>query len=225
LQEIGLTNSWSVKIDQDGVHRSLNTSQDEKTVWIPSDEVLRARTLTAEKVRALAVHEIGVHALRRENGEAQPITLLGLGLPGYLTSEEGLTTAWEQNILGAYPFYRSWARYLAIAYAQGVLTGEAHDVRATFEFLCELLSANTSDTAQEKVRDKAWNHCWRIFRGTTGQTSGVVFPKDKVYREGNIKIWQAIHNGEISLEDSSLYQAKFDVFNSQHWKWMHMLSR
>lgn len=40
----------------------------------------------------LAVHEVGVHALRANNGFSQPLSIFGYGLPGYERTEEGLAT-------------------------------------------------------------------------------------------------------------------------------------
>ncbi len=40
----------------------------------------------------LAIHEIGVHALRAHNGFQQPLAIFGYGLPGYERTEEGLAT-------------------------------------------------------------------------------------------------------------------------------------
>lgn len=219
LQQNNLA-GWSVKIDASGRHKSLNADQEDKIVWVPQN-----RVMSHSKMRALAAHEIGVHVRRRENGEAQPIKLLGLGLPGYLKCEEGLTTAWEQKLLGAYPYYRSWPRYVAMAYAQGILTEEPQDFRSTFELLCDLVFLENPALSIEECREKAWKHCWRIFRGTTGQTPGAIFPKDEVYREGNIRVWQAIHEGYIHLENTSLYQAKFDVLNPNQWDSLQMLKQ
>ena len=218
-------NAWTVCIDETGKQNSLNTSQEEKIVWIPCDERLkeRAEPFTADKMHALAVHEVGVHALRRERGEQLPIALAGLGLTNYLESEEGLTTAWEQKILGAYPRYRSWVRYLAMAYACGNLTGEERDFRDTFEFLTFLLALENPSRSENWCRNQAWKHAWRIFRGSTGQTPGALFMKDQVYREGNIKVWKTVSKDGLSLDDSCLYAGKFDITNPQQWDWLRTI--
>lgn len=48
-------------------------------------------------VQRLAVHEIGTHAARAENGALQPLKLFVHGLPGYLDTEEGLAAYNEER--------------------------------------------------------------------------------------------------------------------------------
>jgi len=48
----------------------------------------------------LVVHELGTHVARTANGRSQPLELLGVGVPGYLATEEGLAAWHEQKWLG-----------------------------------------------------------------------------------------------------------------------------
>ncbi|MGA1225023.1 MAG: tyrosine/phenylalanine carboxypeptidase domain-containing protein, partial [Phycisphaerales bacterium] len=50
-----------------------------------------------DAIARLLVHEIGVHVHRADRGDRQPIKLLGRGLPGYLSTEEGLAVWSEQQ--------------------------------------------------------------------------------------------------------------------------------
>ena len=52
---------------------------------IPASAVFRSR-----RVDALIQHEVGTHVVTYENGRAQPLKLLTVGLPGYDETQEGL---------------------------------------------------------------------------------------------------------------------------------------
>ncbi|MPZ91467.1 MAG: DUF1704 domain-containing protein [Actinobacteria bacterium] len=52
---------------------------------VPASAVFRSR-----RVNALIQHEVGTHVVTYENGRAQPLKLLAVGLPGYDETQEGL---------------------------------------------------------------------------------------------------------------------------------------
>jgi uncharacterized protein (TIGR02421 family) len=54
-------------------------------------------------VEALIQHEIGTHVVTYENGRAQPLKLLTVGLPGYDETQEGLAVLAEYVIGGLDP--------------------------------------------------------------------------------------------------------------------------
>jgi uncharacterized protein (TIGR02421 family) len=49
----------------------------------------------AGRVEALIHHEVGTHVVTFENGRAQPLQLLAVGLPGYEETQEGLAVLAE----------------------------------------------------------------------------------------------------------------------------------
>jgi uncharacterized protein (TIGR02421 family) len=49
----------------------------------------------ARRVEALIQHEVGTHVVTFENGRAQPLQLLAVGLPGYEETQEGLAVLAE----------------------------------------------------------------------------------------------------------------------------------
>jgi uncharacterized protein (TIGR02421 family) len=49
----------------------------------------------ARRVEALIHHEVGTHVVTFENGRAQPLQLLAVGLPGYEETQEGLAVLAE----------------------------------------------------------------------------------------------------------------------------------
>ena len=81
LVRYGLAN-WRVLLDDREITAVIHS---ERLVAIP-----REKRFAPDHARRLAVHEVGVHVLRAENGGGQPFALLGVGLPGFYETEEGL---------------------------------------------------------------------------------------------------------------------------------------
>ena len=83
MQKIGLSH-WDVFIDD---NMMVITTDNNQFISLPSNT-----KFTAKKLPGLLIHEVGVHALRIENGHHQPYKIFSQGLPGYGFTEEGLTT-------------------------------------------------------------------------------------------------------------------------------------
>lgn len=194
LERYGLSQfGWKSVIDDRSV--SINARQEDRTIRIP-----RQRKVKKTKLRALIQHEVYYHAGRRERGEQSKLMLLGFGLHHYLRGEEGVALWAEQQVRGGKSFGEV-DRYLAIALARGV-DGHPRDFRTVFDvlkdyFLIELAQEQNHepdiDTVHEAER-KAWLRCVRTFRGTSCQHPGQVFMKDKIYVEGNMRVWQVAIN-------------------------------
>lgn len=161
-------------------------------ILIPQEEPLLARHgLTETKVRAIAEHEIGVHAQRSARGYQSSLKLLGLGLDNYLGGEEGVASYVQQQAEGSREFY-GFDRYLAASLAVG-LDGTPRDFRAVFSLMTDYYTVLQVVTGEKVVPFKpAWDVCVRIFRGTSGTTPGHIYTKDIVYMEGNIKMWELL---------------------------------
>lgn len=56
--------------------------------------------IPAARADALIQHEVGTHLVTRHNGRAQPLMLLGVGLPGYDELQEGLAVLGEYLVGG-----------------------------------------------------------------------------------------------------------------------------
>ncbi|GAG24501.1 unnamed protein product, partial [marine sediment metagenome] len=144
-------------------------------------------------LRGLAIHEVGVHVLRAANGYRQPLKIFAIGLPTYLSTEEGLSMYFEE-ITGNTnnEMLRNYAaRVVAVDSLLRDLT-----FRKTFE---KLKSYNFSD-------EQAWNLTLRAFRG-----GGYI--RDHVYLEGYIQVkdfaqkkgdFKALYVGKIGIKDLTL---------------------
>ena len=89
------------------------------TTVYPDDKeihICERRKFTKNDPKRLAVHEVGVHVLRRYNGKQQPFSIFKTGLSNYLATEEGLALFCEQMTESVSPnHYRDYAgRVIAV---------------------------------------------------------------------------------------------------------------
>lgn len=207
---------WDVVIDTTQRRTIFSVNPSKKLIHVPADEHLasRYRPLTRTATEAIAAHEVGVHATRAHRGEQQPLRLLALGLDGYLRGEEGLATYSQQQVEGA-DFFYGQDRYLAVALALG-LDGEPRDFRAVFVLMRAYYQLLMNDTkSDEKATiNRTWEVCRRVFRGTTGQSTGCVLTKSMVYFEGNLQMWHYLIDHPERYPD--LFVGKFDPLNNRH---------
>ena len=194
-----------------------------RQVFIPTETRLLARSkpLTVVGTKALAEHEIGVHMRRAVEGSQQKLRLLEIGLDDYLAGEEGVASYVQQQVEGASEFY-GFDRYFAISLAMGT-DGEKRDFRAVFQLMQDYYSLHFAAQNKSKANpaDAAWDICMRVFRGTTGQTTGCVYTKDKVYLEGNIETWHLLSEKPHVFEQ--FFIGKFSPLLTHHVKSLQTL--
>ncbi len=155
--------------------------------------VCRDRKFAKIDTERLKVHEVGVHVLRAENGYEQSLKIFALGLPGYLPTEEGLTSYFEE-ITGNKneETMRDYAaRVIAVdSVCQGL------NFRETFDRL----------KGYDLTDDQAWNLSVRAHRG-----GGYI--KDHVYLDGYIRVkefaekdgdFDTLYVGKIGIGDLQL---------------------
>ena len=206
---------WKIKIDRSGYRTRFSVQPDRRVINIPNDSHLgsRARPLTYNRTLALAEHEVGVHVRRAHEGKKQPLRLLSAGLQGYLRGEEGLASYVQQQIEGASEYY-GLDRYLAIGVAVG-LDGAKRDFRSVFAVVRDYYRISfPPETPEQHIASLAWELSVRVFRGTTGQTSGLVYTRDQVYFEGNVGIWELLIDRPHVFEQ--LFIGKFDPLSTTH---------
>lgn len=203
---------WTVIVDPNKTN--ISADQETKTVRVP-----QGRTQNREKLQQLIGHEIGTHVARRVNGERSRLRLLGLGLDRYEKAEEGVATFREQALEGKVDDFEGFDGHFAISMAKG-LDGKKRDFRETFEIMkayfvfIQMQKGMDRAAAELDAQTTAWNRCVRTFRGTDCQTPGLVYPKDLIYREGNIGIWDVVSKNISVMETFSL--GKFDPANDRH---------
>ncbi|MGB6838787.1 MAG: tyrosine/phenylalanine carboxypeptidase domain-containing protein [Microgenomates group bacterium] len=126
-------------------------------------------------LKRLPVHEVGVHMTRAANGYTQPYKIFAIGLPGYLSTEEGLAVYFEKKLgFQSNEVLRDFAgRVLAVNSLDRGL-----DFRTTYD---SLVKYNLPE-------DQAWTLCVRVFRAGG-------FLKDHVYLKGYFEIDDFVKSG------------------------------
>ncbi|MGC4805484.1 tyrosine/phenylalanine carboxypeptidase domain-containing protein [Micromonospora sp. DT233] len=162
LDRAGLA-TWSVQVREHMVAR-MSVLSSQRRVSVRADAVFGTSEL-----RRLIVHEVGTHVFRSANAERQPLGLLAVGPPGYLSTEEGLA-AWHERAAGLLSpeVRRRYAlRYLACH------AGLEHGFRAVVDRLIE-----HTDVAE------AFEITARVKRGLIDTSAPGGFIKDQVYFGG-----------------------------------------
>jgi hypothetical protein len=219
-------NNWVVQIEYPGARTAFGVNQTSKVISIPhdSDLSLRKKILTKVSLQALLMHEVGVHVTRRENGDASPLALLGIGLHEYLRAEEGIATLAEQLITGTEK-YSGEVGYFSVGAAMG-LCGEKLNFFELYKILNAYYTLSIADKQLQSdgyyepeellmmATDNAWNRSLRVYRGTTGNTPGAVYTRDIIYLEGNRQMWKLL-DSEAYIDQAWL-AGKYDPTNSLH---------
>ncbi len=143
--------------------------------------------------KRLAVHEAGVHALRAANGYNQPLKIFAVGLPKYLSAEEGLAV---------------YSEGLSNTQNPKTMRDYAGRVIAVDSVCKEFSFQHTFDRLRsfDLGEDQAWNLAVRAHRG-----GGLI--KDHIYLDGYLKIkefaenngdFKKLYTGKIGLNDINL---------------------
>lgn len=206
LYESGLSKSGWVSVVSD-YKKSPSTSSDSKTVSLPA-----STSRNSKQLRALIIHEVGVHAQRAQNGENTGLQILKTGTASYADIEEGLGVLLEcivNNSVDNPALHRARDRYLAAGLALGGQNSRPKDARQTYEILWRLIASRKSDghniteEAVLQAKNEAYDHIENAFRGTNFTTPGVIYSKLKIYREGlkkNIQYFQDVSDISLGLD-------------------------
>jgi len=184
LFDTGVTD-WNVEFSD----KKLTTVYvSEKKITVCSD-----RKFAEIDPERLKVHEVGVHVLRAANGYEQPLKIFALGLPGYLPTEEGLSSYFEE--LTGNTSEETMRDYAARVIAVDSICQDLN-FRQTYDRL----------KSYDLTNDQAWNLAIRAHRG-----GGYI--KDHVYLEGYRRVkefvandgdFDALYVGKVGIEDLPL---------------------
>lgn len=200
LKEISLRygfDNWKIVIDPNAAS-TVDMNQSRQQITIRSDLMI-----STERVNKLIIHEIETHLLRAENGRCQPFTILMLGLPHYLTTEEGLAGYNERSQgINSPQTIRAYAlRTIATAVAHNKGFNDVFDVIRPFY------------TDEENADEDAFRTALRVKRGLGDTSKPGGFLKDHSYLKGMILIERFVkeggnikdlYAGKISIEDLHL---------------------
>lgn len=173
----------------------------------------------------LAIHEAIVHAMRSENGASSGVEAMRVGLTGNASFEEGLGLVAEQLWGGEIKknLGRDDFRYIAIAYAEGLVDGERHNETETLRFTSSFMMAvdiakGTAADAGELLKKKrglAYDHVKRAFRG---MPEGSVLHSNLSYLQGKLDAIRFISGLSAPADEvlDYLLQGKFNPLNKEH---------
>lgn len=197
-----------------GTHFNLKVDSKRRKVFVPDNLKLKGSSTVG-----LFAHEIGTHVYRREQGKKFQVQLLSIGLAGNDPVEEGIALVREyskkQNIINL----KGGDKYLALAYALGLVDGAKKDFKDTFAFLRDYYRkrhqrlVGDDQKAEQLAEERAWNSAVRVFRGGNTSVPGSCFYRDKVYREGYYKVLKIIETNPEYMDYARL--GKLDISNQK----------
>ncbi|NBK90438.1 DUF1704 domain-containing protein [bacterium 1XD21-13] len=187
--ETGLgADSWMAMVISSGAVASTDCEQ--KLIRFPGQ---RSRgDYTREELKAIIIHELGVHMLRSLPYEACKIQSLAFGFPGYEAFEEGVAKAAEQAINHRYED-SGLLHYISI--------GLAYFLRKNFREVFEI-QHRIEHLTKGEPDGRCFDSVQRAFRGTDELPNH----KDLIYYNGVNEVWKYI---EDHLNDADLMDQLF----------------
>lgn len=174
MRRIGVVD-WRVVVVEEMSAR-MSVSARHREVRVKSDS-----TFSREDRDRLIVHEIGTHVRRACRGFATGLLTLGLGLPGYIATEEGLASHLEEQ----HGLLRSGHIRMYALRAFGVHLALEAGFADTYYALIGLgASAAVS-----------WDVAMRVKRGLTDTSARGCFPKDFAYLHGREIVSEYLASG------------------------------
>ena len=220
------TIGWKDWIVADNATAHMSVSPASKTIYIGR----QIPPLALLRVKALFAHEVLTHAQRAENG-AKISPELATGLQGYRTSEEGLGVVLEAAIEGKMP-HRVVDRYIDIALALGSPSKPGITRFEMFELCITRMMLRLGPDAERAdrsiMRNIAWQHVNRIYRGSLGNEFVGVFTRDIAYYQGFMSMigyLQEHQPGEFDQALSFTLSGKFDPTNDKHCRFVESKSK
>lgn len=182
---------WLVVLSDTHFHLKVDSKR--RKVFVPADLKLKGKS-----VIGLFAHEVGTHVYRREQGKKFPVQLLSIGFSGNDVVEEGIALVREYSKKNNVTNLKGGDKYLALAYALGLVDGVKKDFKDTYAFLRDYYYKRHQRLvgddlkAGELAAERAWNSTVRVFRGGNTSLPGSCFYRDKVYREGYYLVLQIL---------------------------------
>lgn len=172
LREAGL-DKWKVRLSS-RMSASASVTPGARRV-----NIRKGRRFSRDEIRRLVLHEIGVHALRAENGHAMPLGVFRLGLEGYLETEEGMAA------------YKEWSSGIDEGLRLFALRVLAVDWASRLPF-----SAVFGNLVSRGVPEElAWTITQRVKRGMTDTGKPGCYGKDVSYFRGYLSVKDFIGKG------------------------------
>lgn len=186
LQDFRLDSVWKILPTERISYAAVRYN--EKVLSIKKEAMFSKR-----HIQRLVVHEIGTHILRHENSHVQPLSIFGLGLAGYLTTEEGLAVynEYKNGLLSDGVLKQYAGRVIAVKLAL------SHSFMEVFDELKKYFD-----------EESAFKLAFRAKRGLSDTSIEGGCTKDYVYLKGFYDVKEYLEN-EGSYKD--LYVGKVGI--------------
>lgn len=170
------------------VHSGGNVvvSKFKKKILLPHS--LRPKSVL--RLRQMIAHEVGGHVQRSLYKSKDNYI-------GYDDEEEGIAILLEQLVDDHFVHKRAM-RYFAIGLACGV-DGRERNFSEVYKIL--VLAYEVLGYGHDFSKKSAFSETVRVFRGGLPSQRGVAYIKDKIYLEGNLKVWKKLRENKLSQED------------------------
>ena len=201
LEAIGAKDKgWEVVFVDGGAN--VTTAKYGKKIMVGID----FRPTSSLRLKQIAAHEVGCHVQRAiTNYHANVQTLFD-------ENEEGLALVLEQ-LLGSRFTYKRVLRYFAIGLAVG-FDGKKRNFSEVYEILWR--SAYILHGNKKRAKEQAFYETARAFRGGLPSVPGLVYIKDKIYLESNLKVWQQLQEKQLNkTQFHSLFRAPNSVLSKE----------
>ena len=192
--DMGWNTMIKISNDMDGRFKTVNTKRE---LWVNKDFA----PFSERDIIIAIQHEIKVHAFRLESGKKSPLKILAYGTSGYLPTEEGLTTYFEDLKNATNPVLEKKKALYVIT--------EFLAAKGSF-YHC--FASLTEYGIEPKI---AWDIVLRIKRGLSNTSQSGGFFKDHVYFLGD-KLLRKFTSSGGSAEDFLISLGKVGIEDIKH---------
>lgn len=179
---------WKATVKDGAGYASV--SQIDKIFYVPGSR--SKGEYVFEDVKGVIVHEIGVHIIRSLPFQKCLIKDMCIGMPDYISFEEGLAKAVEQSLCHKF-VHSGLIHYISIGlgYFYNMNFRQVYEIQWRLQTL-----------ARKATKQQCFDSVQRAFRGT----GELINSKDLAYYNGNITIWRYLSE---NIDSDTLFDELF----------------
>jgi len=199
LKESGLLEyGWKVKWAKTGAN--IVVANQKKHIYVGS----HFKPTSKFRMKQLIAHEVYGHARRYELGNVDTGNF----------EEEGVAILLEQLLAKRF-IYKRMIRYLTACFSWGV-DGKPRNFIETYTIMLPIVKIITGNNDKDSEK-KCFQECIRVFRGGLPAEKGAIFPKDKIYLESNMYVWEKLSDNLLNKEDfASLLEKRSTIYSEEN---------
>lgn len=171
------------KIRQSKAISNVLISRHKREIIVGKHYIPRAH----KRLLQVVAHEVIIHTRRAMHHDSRQSA----------DTEEGIALLAEQLIMERFT-YKRLLRYFAAGLAWGV-DGKPRTFRQTFDLVWRAVMI-VGALGEMEAKERAYQECFRVFRGGAPFVAGAAFIKDKVYLESNLAVWQQLEDAKLGKQ-------------------------